>query len=91
MATARKKAQEATATDTADKAVMTCAEAAAALRITKSTLHYHIRHGRIRRAVIPGAKRAVGIVAADVRAILSPEPNGYQARDIHPATKGGYR
>lgn len=57
-------------------AVMSCGDAAALLNITKSTLQYHIRHGRIRRATIPGAKKSLGVIAADVRAILSPVAKG---------------
>lgn len=64
------------ATQTARPAVMSCKDAAAALNISKSTLQYHIRHGRIRRAKIPGAKKSLGVLAADIRAILSPVENG---------------
>lgn len=56
--------------------VMSCGDDAALLNITKSTLQYHIRHGRIRRATIPGAKKSLGVIAADVRAILSPVAKG---------------
>lgn len=70
-ATARKKAAI-----PVRPAVMSCGDAAALLNITKSTLQYHIRHGRIRRATIPGAKKSLGVIAADVRAILSPVAKG---------------
>ena len=71
-------------------AVMSCSDAAALLNITKSTLQYHIRNGRIHRVTIPGAKKALGVSAADIRAILSPgtaDGDGYQTRDIHPAKR----
>ena len=52
--------------------VMTLDEAAEMLHKSKSTLQYHIRRGRIRRAVIPGARKACGVVAADILAIVNP-------------------
>ena len=52
--------------------VMTLDEAAAILHKSKSTLQYHIRRGRIHRAVIPGASKACGVVAADILAIVNP-------------------
>jgi predicted site-specific integrase-resolvase len=72
---ARTKARSATTTSVRS-AVMSCKDAAAALNITKSTLQYHIRHGRIRRATIPGAKKSLGVIAADIEKILSPTKNG---------------
>ncbi len=57
-------------------AIMTFSEAAAALRISIPTLRYHILQGRIRRVTIPGAKRSLGVYAADIRAILTPTANG---------------
>lgn len=51
---------------------MSYREAAAALGIGVATLKYHVAKGRIRKAMIPGARKAVGVIAADVRAILSP-------------------
>lgn len=51
---------------------MSYREAAAALGISVATLKYHVAKGRIRRAMIPGSSKAVGVIAADVRAILSP-------------------
>lgn len=44
--------------------------AASLLGIVVATLKYHIRKGRIRRVMIPGSKYSLGVVAADVRAIL---------------------
>jgi len=48
--------------------------AANLLGISVDTLKYHIRKGRIRKAMIPGAKYAIGVIAADVRAIVNPSP-----------------
>lgn len=59
---------------------MSYTEAASALRISVPTLKYHIRKGRIRKVMIPGAKYAIGVIAADVRAILSPGTKSEGAR-----------
>lgn len=76
MATKARTTARGKATVPVSPAVMSCGDAAALLNITKSTLQYHIRHGRIRRATIPGAKKSLGVIAADVRAILSPVAKG---------------
>ncbi len=72
MATKPKAKARGKATIPVRPAVMSCRDAAALLNITPSTLHYHIRHGRIHRVTIPGAKKALGVSVADIRAILSP-------------------
>ena len=79
MATKPKATARKTAAIPVRPAVLSCRDAAAALNITKSTLQYHIRHGRIRRVTIPGAKKALGVFAADIRAIISPELTGGKA------------
>ena len=49
---------------------MTVAEAAKLTGLTPQGLNYHARRGRIRRAYVPGSTRALGYVAADIRAII---------------------
>ena len=56
-----------------DEPPMKIEEAAKLLRCTKSNIHFHVRQGRIRRVKVPGATRACGLVAADVRAIAAGE------------------
>lgn len=71
-------------TTTNVKRVMSLDEAADMLNLSKATLQYHIRHGRIRRAVIPGARKACGVVADDILAIATGRTNGgYDTRVIH--------
>ena len=74
MAKANKSTRQSQQALSVHAAVMTQSEAAAALRISISTLRYHIQQRRIRRVQIPGAKRSIGVVADDIRAILSPIP-----------------
>lgn len=50
---------------------MPYAVAASLLGIGVPALKYHIRKGRIRRAMIPGSKYGRGVIAADVRNILN--------------------
>ena len=45
-------------------------EAARMLGVTTKALAYHVRKGRIRVVKPAGAKRAMGYVAADIRAML---------------------
>jgi len=49
---------------------MSVSEAKKLTGLTAQGLNYHARKGRIRRATIPGAKRSLGYVAADIRAIV---------------------
>lgn len=49
---------------------MSVAEAVKLTGLTPQGLSYHARRGRIRRAYVPGSTRALGYVAADIRAIV---------------------
>lgn len=48
-----------------------CEDVAKLLGVCKRTVEYHARRGRLRKVCLPGAKRACGYVAADVRKILN--------------------
>lgn len=50
-----------------------CEDVAKLLRVSKATVEYHARRGRLRKVRLPGAKRACGYVAADVRKLLNGE------------------
>ncbi len=50
---------------------LTVDEAARALRLSPSTIRYHVRKGRLQSVRIPGSSRSLGIVAADIDAIIA--------------------
>ena len=50
-------------------------DAAKMLGVTTKALVYHVRKGRIRVVKPEGAKRAMGYVAADIRALLNGTAN----------------
>ena len=53
-----------------DEPPMSVEEAVRLTGLTAQGLNYHARRGRIRRAYVPGSTRALGYVAADIRAIV---------------------
>lgn len=53
------------------KKFWTVDEAAKALRLSPSTIRYHVRKGRLQSVRIPGSSRSLGIVADDIAAIIA--------------------